>query len=485
MNHKKSLLQSPVSVGFVSLGCAKNLVDSQIMAGVLLSEGIVLAPSPEESDIVIVNTCAFIREAREESVGAILSARRLKESGRCKAVLVAGCLPQRYRDNLRTALPEVDAFIGLDELERIGEIVKRLANGERAITVVSSDAPKKLFDPRRNGIVFTNGPYAYLKIAEGCNHRCAFCAIPSIRGGHRSRSINSIVAEAEKLLERGIGELNLISQDVTSYGRDLRDRRVGLPQLLRAIGGIGGKFWIRLLYGYPSGVSDELLDAMGEVAQVCPYLDLPIQHSAPEILRFMKRAETIEHVRGFAGSIRRKMPDIALRTTCLVGFPGEKRAHFENLLEFLTETRFDNVGVFVFSPEENTKAFNMPERPSRRTAERRRERLMLEQKKVVDAKAAELIGSEAEVLLERRRQGKNNIWIARTMRQAPEVDGETFVEGVPEGTPAGSFVRTRFISQNDYDMNAVFANTNPRARTSRQTSRSLLAPEFSRLPRVS
>jgi len=444
---------SPPSVGLVSLGCAKNLVDSQIMAGVLLADDLTLAASPEEADVVLVNTCAFIEPAREESVDAILSACRLKAEGRCRAVVVTGCLPQRYREALRKSLPEVNAFLGLDELDQIGDVVQRALRGEHGILRVSARA-RRLFDPGRAGVVLTRGPYAYLKIAEGCNHRCAFCAIPMIRGAHRSRPLRSIVREAEQLLEHGIRELDLVSQDVTAYGCDI-ENGPGLPELLRALGRIGGRFWIRLLYGHPSRLTDRLLDTMAEIPQVCHYLDVPIQHSHPDVLRAMRRAGTVKHVHGMADRIRNVLPDAVLRTTCLVGFPGEKREHFVHLLAFLRETRFDHVGVFVYSPEEHTSAFDLPGRPRRATARRRRRRLMLAQRKIVDRNAAGLIGTRTDALLERRRSDGKGGWIARSPRFAPEVDGEIFVGRVPAARKAGDFIRIRYTAQAGYDMRAI------------------------------
>jgi len=452
---KEKLTSAPasaVTVGFVSLGCSKNLVDSQHMAGVLLSEDVALARCAEEADIVLVNTCAFIEEARQESIETIRSVCRLKTEGVCKAVLVTGCMPQRYKKDLRKLLPEVDAFLGLDELDQVGEVARRLAGGEKGILRVSNRS-SALFEPRYPALSFTGGPYAYLKIAEGCNHPCSFCAIPSIRGRHRSRPLKSIVAEAESLLAEGFKELNIISQDVTSYGRDLGDG-TSLTRLIRNLGAIGGAFWIRLLYGYPSRVSDELLEAMGVTEQVCRYLDVPIQHSHPDILKAMARAGTARAVRSLPARARKIMPDVTLRTTCLVGFPGERESHFEHLLEYLRETQFDHVGVFAYSPEENTRAYGMPGRPAKAVADGRRRRLMLAQKEIVDRKNAALAGLETEVLLEYPAAGKRGAWIGRSRRHAPRVDGCVFVGGVGRDAAPGTFVRARYTQPCDYDMKA-------------------------------
>jgi len=442
-----------LSVGFISLGCAKNLVDSQVMAGCLLSAGITLAHSPEEADVIVVNTCSFIEDAREESIDAVLNACELKKTAHCRAVIVAGCLPQRYDAELAKSLPEVDAFIGLDELEEIADIVERVGRGESGVRRVS-DRARALFEPSMPALVFTGGPFAYLKIAEGCNHGCTFCAIPGIRGDYRSRAIPAIVREAGELLENGLKELCLISQDITAYGRDLDDG-TDLPGLLRALGEIGGEYWVRLLYGHPSGVRDDLLAAMSEVPGVCRYLDIPIQHSHPDILRAMGRGGTATHVHELAGRVRAALPDAALRTTCLVGFPGETEEHFLHLLDFIRENRFDHLGTFVYSPEEDTPAVAMPDRPDRDLAEERRERLMLAQKEIVTGKCGELIGREADILLERQHPDHDNVFIGRSERQAPEVDSVTFVEGVPADVGPGLFVSARYTEQIEYDMKAT------------------------------
>ena len=445
---------SDISVGFVSLGCAKNLVDSQVMAGSLLSAGITLAPSPEEADVIVVNTCSFIEDARKESVDAILSACEFKNTGPCRAVVVAGCLPQRYATDLADDLPEVDAFIGLDGLEDVADVVKRLGGGESGIHRVPAVA-EGLFEPKIPALVFTGGPFAYLKIAEGCNHGCTFCAIPAIRGRYRSRTVTAVANEAEQLLASGIRELCLISQDITAYGRDLDDG-TDLPGLLRVLGGVGGDYWIRLLYGHPSGVDDRLLAAMAEIPQVCPYLDIPIQHSHPEILRAMGRGRTVEQVAGLTGRVRQALPGAAVRTTCLVGFPGETEEHFSHLLRFAGENRFDHLGVFVYSPEEGTPAMGMAAGPDRTVAEGRRERLMLAQKEIVIAANRALIGSEADILLERRHPEHDNTIVGRSARQAPEVDSVTLVQGVPADGGPGDFVRVKYTEERDYDMTADY-----------------------------
>jgi len=458
----------PLSVGFVSLGCAKNLVDSQVMAGVLLSEHISLAASPETADIILINTCAFIADARNEATEAILRACRHKAAGGCRAVIVAGCMAQRYRDRLRQTFPDVDAFLGVDELERVGEIVRRVAAGEREVMAVGG-LPGKLFQPRLPELRFSGGPFAYLKIAEGCNHVCAFCAIPAIRGRFRSRTIPALVAEARTLLASGVRELNLISQDSTSYGRDLKTpaQAGGLPELLRALDRLEGDFWIRVLYGYPSLVTDDLLEMLAHARHVCPYLDLPIQHSHPAILRGMRRADTLRAVADLPGRLRRAVPGIVLRTTCLVGFPGETETHFQQLLDTVAAARFDHLGVFVYSPEEGTAAHGRSDAPPKRIAAERRDRLLRLQRSIVDERRRALAGSTAQALLLRRaasggesaelteiKLGATVAWVARLPRQAPEVDGITRLTGVPATAQPGQFLAVRLTGGRGYDLTA-------------------------------
>ncbi|MBN1673877.1 MAG: 30S ribosomal protein S12 methylthiotransferase RimO [Kiritimatiellae bacterium] len=448
MSHREPV----VSVGFVSLGCAKNLVDSEIMAGALLKAGLCLAASPEEADVVVVNTCAFIRAAKDESIQAILDVCAMKETGRCGIVIVAGCLPQRYGRALQEALPEVDAFIGLDELGRLPGVIRQVVGGKRGLLKVSARAGK-VIEPRLPRVLFTGGPYAYLKVADGCHHRCRFCAIPRIRGPYRSRKPDAIVREAEHLLANGVKELNLVSQDVLAYGRGLR-AKTNLPALLRALGKVGGQFWIRLLYGYPALVSDELLDAMGEVPQVCAYLDLPVQHSHPRILRAMGRTAPAgrEAICRLLDRIRARLPGVTLRTTCLVGFPGEREAHFRDLLALVEAAEFEHLGVFVYSPEEGTPAFRLPGRVRAGVAAARRDRLLAAQRKVVDRIAQKRIGQTATVLIESRNSGRTRAVTGRSQREAPEVDGVVLVRHARTAPAVGEFVQVRYEGQRGYDI---------------------------------
>jgi ribosomal protein S12 methylthiotransferase len=446
--------EASVSVGFVSLGCAKNLVDSQVMAGVLLADGIRLAPSPEEADVVLVNTCAFIGPAREEAADAILRACQHKAAGGCRAVVVTGCLPQRYRGQIQTAFPDVDAFVGIDELDGIAAVVRRLAAGERGVLEVSGRATR-LFQPRFPTLLFSGGPFAYLKVAEGCDHVCAFCAIPGIRGRFRSRGLDALLDEAHTLLGAGVRELNLISQDTTSYGRDLPGGP-DLAGLLQALDALEGDFWIRVLYGYPSRVSDALLKVMARSRHIVPYLDLPIQHSHPDVLRGMRRADTLRAVATLPVRLRHAVPGMVLRTTCLVGFPGETEAHFEHLLEAVEAAQFDHLGVFVYSPEEGTAAHDREDVPTPEVAEERRDRLMRLQQRLVAARRRALVGTQARALLLRPAgpDASAGVWIGRVARQAPDVDGQTRIRGLAPGVKPGDFADVRLRGGKDYDLAA-------------------------------
>jgi len=442
------------SVGLVSLGCAKNLVDTEHMATVLRRDHILLAHSPDEADVVLVNTCGFIGDARRESADAIRRACIRKNAGFHRAVIVAGCLAQRYRRELFRAMPDVDAFLGLDQVDRIGQIVRRLQAGQRRVFAITPVA-MRLYESGDDRLVLTGGPFAYLKIAEGCDHRCAFCAIPAIRGRYRSRTPAAILREAETLLGQGIRELNLIAQDVTAYGRD-RHARNGLARLIRDLGRIGGRFWIRLLYGYPDSVSDELLDTIGMVDQACHYLDVPIQHSHPAMLRAMRRAGTAAAVGSLTEHIRSHVPDMVVRTTCIAGFPGETAAHFRHLREYLAMAAFDHLGVFRYSPEEGTPAFTMVQPVAAATADRRRRILMREQQMVVHRRHAAMIGRKVEILLTDLAVSGRTKRTGRTRGQAPDVDGMVMVSGVPARLRSGAFITARITGGQGYDLAATY-----------------------------
>jgi len=440
----------PVSVGFISLGCSKNLVDSQVMAGYLKSGKIALAPSPEEADVILINTCAFIDAAREEAAEAILRACEHKKQGGCRAVVVTGCMVQRYRSRLKKAFPDVDAFLGVDELEKISEVVRRVAEGKACGVIVGEGAPVKVYTPTYPTLLFTGGPFAYLKVADGCNHRCAYCAIPNIRGHFRSRPADDLVKEASAMVSAGVREINLIAQDVLQYGMD-KQGAPSIAGLMRRIDALEGDFRFRLLYGYPAGVTEEVLEVLNTARHVCKYLDLPVQHSHPDILRAMNRGKAVEATQDLAAHLRKAVPGVVLRTTCLVGFPGETEAHFEHLMEYVAEAKFDHLGVFAFSPEEETPAFAMDGTPAPEVAEDRCQRLMALQSAIVREHARALKGTMDTGLL-LRPEGKS--WVGRLPRQAPDVDGETYVTGVPQHATVGDFLRVEITGGKGYDLEA-------------------------------
>ena len=507
MARKQPPARRPPSVGFVSLGCAKNLVDLQVMAGRIVRAGLRLAPSAEKADVILVNTCAFIESAREEAAENIVWACERKKAGKCRAVVVAGCLPQRYADRMAEAFPDVDAILGVDDLARAGDVVLAAVGGEHHIEVqrppsndaqeetsslldaVSRAKPHRVFDPDEPGLVLSGGPFAYLKIAEGCFHACAFCAIPGIRGKFRSRPIESIVAEARALVADGYHELDLVAQDVTAYGRDIPAARpevgpcrgCGLPAaaaslptcaaapsrgcaaapsrpslvtLLHELDKIPGDFRIRLLYGYPATVTDELLHWMAESPRACRYLDIPVQHSHPDVLRAMRRAETIDAVATLAERARRLVPGITLRTTLLVGFPGETEEHFKHLLDYVRASEFEHLGVFAFSPEEGTPAYDMGDEPDAETAERRRDELMRLQQDISRRRLAALVGRDDVVLLEAPSpENGKGVWTGRSSAQAPDdIDGVTYVFGVPASAQPGDLLPVRYTGSDEYDL---------------------------------
>ncbi len=442
-----------LSVGFISLGCAKNLVDSEVIADSLLQAGFRLAATPEKSDILIVNTCAFIADAKKEAIKNIHEACALKRTGKPVMVIAAGCLPQRYGRELQPLFPDVDAFVGVDQVTGLAPLIRRLLKdkGEKHALMEINRNPSKIIDPPAGRLLFTGAPYAYLKIAEGCDHRCAFCAIPQIRGRYRSRSIASIVREAETLLERGVRELNLIAQDVTFYGHDL-GKKNNLTNLLAKLGGIGGKFWIRLLYAHPAHVRDDLLEAMGEIRQVCHYLDLPIQHCSARVLRLMGRGGDEDKLRALFVRIREKLPDITLRTTCLLGFPGETENDFRSLVDFIGEIGFDHLGAFEFSEEEGTRAADMPRKVGHAVARRRRDILMRAQQELVARKLAGAVGRIEEVFIEKPKGKSGKLWLARSRRQAPEVDNAVYLRDHGGYCRPGMFVKARYIKACGYDL---------------------------------
>ena len=449
-----------LKVGLISLGCAKNLVDSEIMAGHLHKAGMALTPNADEADVMIVNTCSFIDAAKEESIGAILETnqkRGMHRRHKAQKLIVAGCMAQRFASELRTSMPEVDAFIGLDQLTQIAPIIEGLMAKDR-----EKEEPQNFVTPQPRFIPDFDTPRfrltpnhtAYVKIAEGCNHPCSFCIIPQMRGRHRSRTVNSIVAEARQLVAEGVRELNLISQDTTYFGMDRWEEKAGprapvdssrgdsLTALLRELQKIEGDFWIRLLYTHPAHWSDELIQTIAECPKVARYVDMPLQHISDPMLEAMRRETSSQHIRDLIKRIRAGVPGIALRTTFIAGFPGETAEDFETLLQFIEETRFERLGVFRYSKEEGTRAAKREGHLPSRTKESRWKRAMALQRRIALEQSIAAIGRKIRVLVEAP-------GLARSEADAPEVDARVFV---PENLPIGQFAEVTVVAAKEYDL---------------------------------
>jgi ribosomal protein S12 methylthiotransferase len=434
-------------VHILSLGCPKNLADSELMLGALAGAGLEVTLDPSEAQVLVVNTCAFIESAKKESIDAILEAGRIKQQGAGRRLVVAGCLAQRYGTELREQLPEVDIFVGTGNFLELPELLRRTESPESrsipypgAAHLLAGAAAPRI----RTGDFFT----AYLKISEGCDHKCAFCIIPKIRGRHESRTLEEVMSEARALVADGVREINLIAQDLTAYGRDLDPRR-SLAQLIRELDQIEGLRWIRLLYCYPNFVSDELLGAIAESPRVVKYIDMPLQHADDEILRAMRRERSGTALHKLLDRVRRRIPGIALRTSFIVGFPGETDEAFERLLDFVRTEQFERVGVFTYSHEENTASYEMPGQVPERIKRERRSALMELQAEISLGKNRGLIGRELEVLVEGEVAGRATRIRGRMSSQAPEIDGMVLLKG--EAHP-GEFVRARIKQARSYDL---------------------------------
>lgn len=437
------------SVYLVNLGCPKNLVDGEVMLGLLADTGYTLSLDPERAEVLMVNTCSFINEAKEESIETILDLAAYKAHGAEKQLIVTGCLAQRYGQELRDVLPEVDVFVGTGEFLRITEILeqkRRRLDGPTTYIGASHVLPDHTV-PR---IPTTHFYSAYLKVAEGCNHKCAFCIIPKIRGLQESRAIDSLVAEATGLAAQGVREINLIAQDLTAYGRERRDGTT-LLALLKALRRVEGLDWLRLLYCYPNYLDDHLLDFIAEEEKVCSYIDMPLQHISDRMLRCMKREKSGDGIRRLLDRIRTAIPDVVLRSSFIVGFPGEQEDDFQQLCTFVTEAALDHVGVFRYSQEEGTAAGIMADQVSEELKEDRWHRLMACQTEVVRKKNITLVGEEHSVLV--CGQDDHGRWWGRTQGQAPDIDGIVFLEHCQADT--GDIVPARITGVSGYDVRAL------------------------------
>ncbi|MBR5047463.1 MAG: 30S ribosomal protein S12 methylthiotransferase RimO [Eubacterium sp.] len=440
------------NVCFISLGCDKNLVDSEKMLGLLQEGGYQICQEESMADAIVINTCCFIHDAKEESIETILEVSRWKEEGHLKFLVVTGCLAQRYADEMEEALPEVDAVIGISGYDRIVPVLDQLFEGaagkERLLSYLPDlDRQTSSYPDKR---VITTGPYtAYLKIAEGCDKFCSYCIIPYIRGRYRSVPMEDLLSEAENLAAKGVRELLLVAQETTLYGTDLYGRKA-LPELLRKLCAIEGLQWIRILYCYPEEITEELIQTMKEEPKICHYLDMPIQHCEDRILKSMGRKTSREELVGLVGHLREEIPDIILRTTLITGYPGETEEESDRMYDFVDEMEFDRLGVFTFSPEEGTKAALMPDQVEDSVKEARRDKIMMLQQEISADHLASLIGTEMEVMIEGYLY-EEDIYIGRTYMDAPKVDGNVFVRSGEEMI-SGDIVPVRITGANEYDM---------------------------------
>src|SRR5579884_2094594 len=425
-----------MKVGFVSLGCPKNLVDSEVMMGQLVDRGHQLTSDPAQADVIVVNTCSFIDPAKQESVDTILEMAEFKKTGRAQKLIVAGCLVERYRGDIRQDLPEVDALVGTNELERIVSICE----GE------SSDASPAvqpyLYHDLTPRILATPRHFAYIKIAEGCDHPCTFCVIPQYRGAFRSRRFESVVAEATRLFAQGVREINLIGQDTTCFGEDLGIRD-GLAHLLARLAQIETPHekWVRFLYAYPNKVTQRLLDTIAEHPSLVKYIDMPLQHASAAVLKRMKRGASGEIFLKLIERIRRTIPGVAIRTSMIVGFPGETAADFDELCQFVEAARFDNLGVFTYSDEDTSGSFQLDGKVDGRTIQNRKRRLMAIQRKIARARNRSLVGAEIPVLVEGPSRETDLLWEGRLPTQAPEIDGVALINDFEGAAPQQVYIR--------------------------------------------
>ena len=436
-----------LKAGFISLGCAKNLVDTEVMLGILAGNSIELTADPSTADILIVNTCSFIKSAKEESITTILNMAEYKTAGQCKSLIIAGCLGQRYKQELLDEMPEADAIIGTGAWHRIMEAVNETLKGNRVVIAGEADT---IYDDKMPRIRTTPDYSAYIKIAEGCDNRCTYCVIPMVRGNYRSRTIEDITAEVKRLASRGVKEVNLIAQDTTNYGHDIYGKS-RLTDLLRELVKIEELKWVRILYCYPKYFTDELIELMANEPKICKYVDLPLQHADNEVLRRMNRRDTKESVEELLQKIHARIPNVTVRSSFIVGFPGETQEQYQNLRDFVEAQRFDKVGVFTYSREEDTPAFAMENQVSEEVMQERYHDLMSLQCKISEEVNLQLEGSTFEVLIEGRDLEQKSVSYGRSYREAPEVDGQIYVENDLDSQP-GDFIKVKIVQGFTYDV---------------------------------
>jgi ribosomal protein S12 methylthiotransferase len=442
--------QNTPKVGFVSLGCPKNLVDSEVMLGTLARQGYSITSQKEDADVIVVNTCGFIDTAKKESIDTILEMAELKTHGNCKKLVVAGCLAERYRSEIKKEIPEIDFIFGPDELGRILEAVQLDSSTVPDVSIDALYSSKEI--PTIPRMLTTPAHMAYLKISEGCDHVCTFCAIPGFRGKFRSRTIADLTAESRRLAEQGVRELVIVSQDTMAYGKDLGLPN-GITSLLRELVKTDGLKWVRFLYCYPNMVSDELVRLVSEEERLCKYFDIPYQHASKSVLERMKRGGHREIYERQIASIRKIMPDAGLRTSFIVGFPGESEQDFREVLTLMQNVRFDNVGVFLYSDEEGTGAFGLDAKIPRTTATRRRNALMKEQSKISKKKLTSMVGRTVEVLLEGSSDESDLLLQGRMQTQAPEIDGHVLINDTGDKqVTTGEFYNVEITDSLEYDL---------------------------------
>lgn len=441
-----------MKIGVVSLGCPKNLVDSETMLGLIHEENYEITNDPSEAEIIIVNTCGFIESAKEESINTILQMAEYKKSGSCKYIIVTGCLSQRYAEELFSELPEADAIAGVEVYDEIGSIIKRVMNGERFIMLERSKpdviyTSKETFLPR---ILTTPSYTAYLKIAEGCDNCCSYCAIPKIRGPYRSKPMEQVLKEAKALAANGVKELIVVAQDTTRYGEDLPGGKLLLADLLKELNKIESLKWIRVMYCYPNNFTDELIETFASLDKVCKYVDLPLQHASNRLLASMNRYDTREEVETLLAKLRKRIPGIVIRTTFIVGFPGETDADFEELKDFVEQQRFENAGVFAYSQEEGTVAGAMPNQIPDEIKQERYHELMALQAQISEEIHKDTEGQTLEVLVEGIEEDGSGLHYGRSYREAPDIDGLVFIEN-PGDIKPGCFVKVNILQGFTYE----------------------------------
>lgn len=435
-----------MNILFISLGCDKNLVDSEVMLGLLDARGYQIVDDETQADVIVVNTCCFIHDAKEESIQTILDMARYKSEGKLKALIVTGCLAQRYQEEIQKEIPEVDAVLGTTSYDKIVDAVEEALAGNGHMELADIDA---LPLPETKRLVTTGGHFAYLKIAEGCDKHCTYCIIPKVRGNYRSVPMERLIKEAEDLAEQGVKELILVAQETTLYGKDLYGEK-SLYKLLRNLCKIRGIRWIRILYCYPEEIDDNLIQVIKEEPKICHYLDLPIQHANDSILKRMGRRTSKEQLVGIITRLREEIPDITLRTTLITGFPGETEKQHEELMDFVDEMEFDRLGVFTYSPEEDTPAAEMPDQISEEVKEDRQAEIMELQQEIVFAQAEDMIGKEVLVMIEGK-VADENAYVGRTYKDAPNVDGLIFIN-TDEELISGDFAKVKVTGAAEYDL---------------------------------